>query len=116
MEFEVYRCRREGRLLPRHIMWSTKVKGDFFLTEQHDKELHRVVRVATVCSPARAALIEPLHDAVIITAKPDWWTITGWERVASSTHADPRAFQQSWIMIPIDKTKQIDEQDSSKHS
>ena len=37
MEFEVYRCRREGKLLPRHVMWSTKVRGDLYVVEQVDK-------------------------------------------------------------------------------
>jgi hypothetical protein len=102
MEFEVFQCRREGKLLPRHVMWATKVKGDLFLTEERDGELHRVVRVATVRDSMNKPLIEALHDAVVLSAKPDWWTITGWERVSVS-HAEARAYQQSWIMIPADK-------------
>ena len=35
--------RHEGRLLPRHVMWSTKVRGDLFITEETDRELHRLV-------------------------------------------------------------------------
>lgn len=103
MQFEVFLCRREGRLLPRHVMWSTKVRGDLFVTEEHDRELHRLVRTAVVRDGHFKILAGPLLDVVILSAKPDWWTMTGWERVAASQHVEAAAFQQSWILIPADK-------------
>lgn len=103
MEFEVFLRRREGRLLPRHVMWSTKVRGDLFITEEHDRELQRTVRTAVVRNRGFQVVAGPLHDVVIVSAKPDWWTMTGWERVAASQHVEPCAFQQSWILIPADK-------------
>jgi hypothetical protein len=103
MEFEVFLRRREGRLLPRHVMWTTKVHGDLFITEEHDSELHRLVRTAVVRDRSFHVVAGPLLDVVILSAKPDWWTMTGWERVASSQHTQACAFQQSWILIPAEK-------------
>jgi hypothetical protein len=40
---------------------------------------------------------------VLVACKPDWRTITGWERVASATTVAPCAFQQSWILQPLDR-------------
>lgn len=57
--FDVFKCRREGRLLPRHVMWSTKVRGDLYVTEQRDEELFRTVRVATIRDPRNAVLLGP---------------------------------------------------------
>lgn len=103
MEFDVFLRRREGRLLPRHVMWATKVRGDLFITEEMDREVHRLVRTAVVRDRAFKVVAGPLHDVAIVSAKPDWWTMTGWERVASSAHVEASAFQQSWILIPADK-------------
>lgn len=103
MEFEVYRVRTEGKLLPRHVMWSTKVRGDLYVGEEYVTELKRAVRVATVKAGqgfACKGLIPPLFDIMLVSAKPDWWTMTGWERIPSDHMVEPRAFQQSWILIP----------------
>jgi len=107
MEFDVYRVRREGMLLPRHVIWSTRVRGDLYVTEAYDEELKRTVRVATVKAGEgfeQKDLVLPLLDVTLISAKPDWWTMTGWERIASSTAAASRAAMQSWILVPADKS------------
>ena len=104
MEFVVYRCRREGAVLPRHVMWSTKVRGDLYITEERDAELHRTTRVARVRSEG-SELVEPLRDVMVVSAKPDWWTLTGWERIDSGSLGSVRTFQQSWVMIPADKVE-----------
>lgn len=105
MEFDVFRCRNEGQLLPRHVMWSTKVRGELYVTEERDDELHRTVRVAMIKDQTRNLLIEPLRDVVVVGAKPDWWTLTGWERPAATATSRQRAFQQSWVMIPADRAE-----------
>lgn len=74
MEFQVFMRRREGRLLPGHVMWSTKVRGDLFISEEHDSELHRLVRTAMLRDRSFKVVAGPLHDVVIVSAKPDWWT------------------------------------------
>lgn len=107
MEFDVYRVRRDGNLLPRHLMWANRVRGDLYVTEIHDEELKRTVRVAKVLAPGTSTvepgLVPPLLDVTIVSAKPDWWTMTGWERIANSHKVSPQAFQQSWILVPADK-------------
>jgi hypothetical protein len=103
MEFDVLLRRREGRLLPRHVMWSTRVRGDLFITDEHDKELNRHVRTAVLRDRSFNVVAGPLHDMVVVSAKPDWWTMTGWERVAVSHDGGACAFQQSWISIPGDR-------------
>jgi hypothetical protein len=106
MEFDVYRVRRDGNLLPRHVMWSNRVRGDLYVIEVHDDELKRTVKVAKVIAPdagtADPGLVPPLLDATLVSAKPDWWTMTGWERIANSDKVSPQAFQQSWILVPAD--------------
>lgn len=106
MEFVGYRCRNEGRLLPRHVLWSGRVQGHLYVREQYDPELSRHVRVATLeAGDGHKLVLGPLLDAVLVSCKPDWWTMTGWERVDSSTTVAPRAYQQSWILQPIDRAE-----------
>ena len=106
MEFVGFKCRNEGRLLPRHVMWSTKVRGDLYVREHYDPELSRHVKVATLeAGDGHKVVLGPLLDAVLVSCKPDWWTLTGWERVDSSTTSSPRAYQQSWILQPIDRAE-----------
>lgn len=106
MEFVGYRCRNEGRLLPRHVLWSGRVQGHLYVREQYDPELSRHVRVATLeAGESRKLVLGPLLDAVLVSCKPDWWTITGWERVDSTTTVAPRAYQQSWILQPLDRAE-----------
>ncbi len=95
--------RREGRLIPRHAMWAAKVRGDLFVIEVRDAELNRSVRVAKiVAGDSHRELLPPLLDATLAAVKPDWWTMTGWERLSETIAAHPRAYVQSWILIPSD--------------
>lgn len=76
------------------------------MREQYDPELLRHVRVATLeAGEGRKLVLGPLLDAVLVSCKPDWWTMTGWERVDSATTVAPRAYQQSWILQPIDRAE-----------
>jgi hypothetical protein len=105
MQFQVYRLRREGRLLPRHSMWTTKVVGHLCVDEIRDKELSRHVRFARLdLTPGVPLLGVPtLHNATLVSARPGWWTMTGWERVEEGSDPLPRTFQQSWVLIPLDE-------------
>ena len=101
MDFEVYCLRKEGVLVPRHILWCGMVRGQLFIFEQHDAELNRAVRTAVIRRDLMGpVLLGPLSDAAIVSAKPDWWTMTGWERLPETTNTRTRAVQQSWILIP----------------
>ncbi len=92
MEFVAYIVRREGKLLPHHVRWSTKVRGELYVREALDPELNRTVRAATIETGGafnRRVLAGPLYDVQFISAKPDWWTFTGWERVSNGINAEP---------------------------
>lgn len=105
MKFEVFPKRRAGKLLPKHVFWTGKVVGDLFITEVLDPELGRHVRCAKVMDGLRE-LPPPLLDAVLVAAKPDWWTITGWERGPDALgQPSGRAYQQSWVLIPVDQAR-----------
>lgn len=102
MQFVGYRCRNEGRLLPRHVLWAGRVLGHLYVREQYDAELSRHVRVATLEDGAgHQVVLGPLLDAVLVSCKPDWWTMTGWERIDTSTVGAPRAYQQSWMRFGV---------------
>jgi len=65
--------------------------------------VNRAVRVATiVANDPHRELLPPLLDATWVAVKPDWWTMTGWERSPESIDAEPHAYVQSWILIPVD--------------
>src|SRR5215831_15910296 len=99
MEFVGFQCRKEGRLLPRHVLWAARVQGHLFIGEEYDPELSRHVKVATLKSdPGRKVVLGPLLDVVVVSCSPQWWTLTGWERVDTPTLTAPQAFQQSWIL------------------
>lgn len=100
MEFDVYLSRRNGKLLPRHVMWAGQARGWLFVIEEFDPELHRSVRIATIRDTAHNPIMAPLLDAVLISAKPDWLTMTGWERSPDASGSGSIAFQQSWILVP----------------
>lgn len=102
MLFAVYPVRKEGKLLPRHVLWAGELRGDLYVSEVYDEELSRHARVAVLKGEAGNALLPPLFDAVLVSAKPDWWTMTGWERVDDSRGAGSKACAQSWILVPAD--------------
>ena len=67
MEFDVFPMRKDGRLLPRHVMWAGKVRGALFVLEERDVELHRSIRVAKIIRTApHAQLLPALFDAILI--------------------------------------------------
>jgi len=37
---------------------------------------------------------------VLLSAKPDWWTMTGFKRIPEALSEATRACSQSWILIP----------------
>jgi hypothetical protein len=87
--------------------WAGAVQGDLYVKEEHDDELNRVTKMATIIDPSsHKVLAKPLHDVVLISVEPGWWTITGWERVIEGGQV--RAFQQSWILIPFDMLSATD--------
>ena len=99
----MFKVRREGVLIPRHLMWSGMVRGHLCVIEQRDLELGRNTRVATIEQrEPHVVLLGPLLDAKLVTARADWWTMTGWERIDDVHASKPRACMQSWILIPAD--------------
>jgi hypothetical protein len=104
MEFKVIPLRREGKLIPRHAIWSGQVIGDLYVAEERDIELNRAVRIANIVQPStRAQLLPSLHDAILVAAKPDWWTMTGFERARDAIATNSQAYLQSWVLIPVDR-------------
>lgn len=97
--FEVFVARREGVLVPRWQLWHNGVVGNFFLDEVRDPELSRAVRRARLVDSAGASLLPLLVDVTVLSAKPDLWTVTGFERIEADT-GHSRAFAQSWLMVP----------------
>ena len=102
MKFAVYPVRKEGKLLPRHVLWSGEVRGDLYVSEVYDVELSRHTRMAVLKGEAGKSLLPALLDAVLVSAKPDWWTMTGWERLDDTSGVGSKAWVQSWILIPAD--------------
>jgi hypothetical protein len=39
---------------------------------------------------------------MLLSVKPDRWTMTGRERSTEDATGQTRAYQQSWILIPFD--------------
>jgi len=100
MEFDVYPVRFEGRLKPLHVRWAGVVRGELYVIEERDAELSRTIRIASIVGKQPHERLLVLLDAVLVTAKPDWWTMTGWERIPEAHSAAMRACAQSWILIP----------------
>lgn len=99
MLWEVFAVRQEGALIPRWQRWRHPHVGTFHLAERHDLELARVVRCARLLSEQGTELLPPLFDATVVAAKPDLWSVTGFERIATDT-GGTKAFAQSWLMLP----------------
>jgi len=99
MLWEVFVVRREGELVPRWRRWQNPHVGTFHLAESHDLELARVVRCARLLSAHSTELLPALFDATVVAAKPDLWSVTGFERIATDA-GGAKAFAQSWLMLP----------------
>jgi hypothetical protein len=48
-----------------------------------------------------ADVLPPLHDVDVVEIRPNWWTLTGFERIADSLPGEPTCCQQSWFLVPI---------------
>jgi len=87
-----------GRPLARHraVTQPPVHKGEFTLSEEHDRELRRSVRTAYLRQRGTGADVLPrLRDAVVLWVGDDAWTVTGFE-------TDPltrKAVAQSWYVI-----------------
>ena len=94
--------RLRGQLLPRWAFNNGFVRGRLLVNEQRDDELRRNVRVARFVDPSNVLrdLIAPLHDVVLVSCRPDWWTLTGYEVAIESTLGSTVHYRQSWILVP----------------
>ena len=86
-----------------HHVWRV---GELYVDERRDGDLHRTVRVARFTEPTNpnADLMPPLHDVQHVTAKPDLFTLTGYE-VSSSNGGKPVHYRQSWVLRPVTDTE-----------
>nr|WP_316640039.1 hypothetical protein [uncultured Roseateles sp.] len=101
MQFDVLPLRVKGVTAVRHFSGS-HIRGEFVLEQVRDVELNRTVKQATLRTAAGEVLMGPLLDADVISARPNRWTVTGWERLTDILPDKHVACQQSWLMIPAD--------------
>ena len=81
VKFEAAPVRQDGYLMPKwqqHHVWRV---GELYVDERRDADLNRTVRVARFTEPTfpDRDLMPPLHDVQLVTAKPDLFTLTGYE-------------------------------------
>lgn len=98
----MFQIRAAGRVVPTHVRWSQQFVGQLQVSQRHDPETSRALCVARLLSPADEDMLAPLMDASLITVKRGWWTMTGWQREVDDLGRSA-AFQQSWILIPVDE-------------
>lgn len=105
--FEAAPARRHGKLLNKFQRDRGWVKGHLLVEERHDAELHRMTRVARLVAATTGGvtnrdMLPVLHDAQLIAASTDWWTITGYERLPAEgpVPGELVCFQQSWFLVP----------------
>lgn len=91
---------REGRIVPRHLLWSGRVRGQLYVAERQDVERGRTMRIAQLVGVQHDDLLPPLHDAVLISCRPAWWVLSGWESVETGPLSLPQSFSQTWILKP----------------
>jgi hypothetical protein len=113
VEFEATCARREGRLLSKAQRDRAWVRGLLVISEQRDSELHRIVRVARLLKTGHISpddVLSPLRDAQVVEVRPDWWTITGFERVEckGAGPGEKACYQQSWFMVPVKQLRRDD--------
>jgi hypothetical protein len=108
-DFIATRLCADGVLKPPHQRWTGEQRGALFVSEKYDAEHSRSVRVARLLNSAGADLLPPLHDVQLISAKPDWWVLSGFERSAAEFSASTRSVAQSWVLIPagVDTAPQV---------
>ena len=72
-----------GRPLPRHRAVTARPAhlGKLSLSEEHDRDMRRMVRSARLCEPSTGAyVLPPLLDAVVLWISGECMTITGVEQ------------------------------------
>ncbi|MCV2422518.1 hypothetical protein LNV47_18120 [Paucibacter sp. DJ4R-1] len=105
MLFCVVRLRQKGVLIPRHhIVRAEGAPGVFQLAEEWDSEVRRTLRIARLVTKSVQPedVLPPLHDATVLHAQSNGWTVTGWERGEEATLYQP-AYQQTWLMRELPK-------------
>lgn len=102
MEFRVRRLRLEGRTIPNWERGGYDVQGPLSVEEEHCEEMHRYVRVARVAGRRRdgTPMKLVLYDPTLVCARPDVWTMTGFERF-EQTNGKSLCHLQSWVLMPI---------------
>ena len=96
MRFAVRRLRLRGRVLGRiEVANQQPVIGDLRVEEVLDALLGRYIRTARLRSDTHAlgdSLVPDLLDAHLVSMSPTAFSLTGFERVATSEYA------QSWLV------------------
>jgi hypothetical protein len=100
MEFVATRLCADGIRKPHHQRWTGEQRGQLLVIEQYDQEHGRAVRAARLVNSAGDDLMPPLYDVQLISAKPDWWVLSGFERSTTEFSSDTRSVAQSWVLIP----------------
>jgi hypothetical protein len=99
MEFLMRRARDRGKAIGSSRVHQA-ARGRLFVQEAKDETLRRIVRTAVFERVDDGEPVPPLRDVVLLSWKPDWVTLTGFEEVADGPLADPRLFQQTWQLEP----------------
>lgn len=101
---EIRLLRREGWRLPRfRACMYPPMRGVLALREVSVPELMRLSRVAELRDSATNLPrpdFPPLYDATLIAADGGSWTLTGFERIRSSSRLIDYA--QTWLVDPIE--------------
>jgi|GEM_PF-3155799 len=104
MKFEVFRVRRDGRVMMRFERSAQTWRGHLVVREERHEELHRLTRVASLVGDDGLPVegLPPLYDAVLLSAHLGHWSMTGFERIEQmgGRHID---YAQSWVMCPVDE-------------
>jgi len=99
MELLLRRARDRGKAIGSARLHQA-ARGRLVVREAPDETLRRVVRTATFERTDSGDPVPPLRDVVLLSWKPDWITLTGFEEIADDRLADPRLYQQTWQLAP----------------
>jgi hypothetical protein len=99
--FNVRTSRQKGRLRPRdQFIADPGVSGILVVDEVRHPDLNRVTRRARLIDDRGQELpVSPIIDAALVSARPGWWVMTGFERVDDGLAC--RDFAQSWVLVPV---------------
>ena len=88
------RVRRDGKIIPRHELGQTYLRGMLTVTERHLVELSRHSRVASFS----AAGVHDLYDVTLLhTDSSGYLVLTGFEH-RTDLPGRPVDFAQTWIL------------------